>query len=191
MIDLLQVVNDLKKKIKQKKLNLFVIQLVRQKFLLLKKNEIVPTLYDLISLQRDFNRLHGYTAKQTLDYAQSLYEKKSIPYPRTDSRYLTEDIKEGVDGLLNISKSLLDLSLARYDVSQIINNKQISNHHAIIPTKEVSNFNLEELPSGEFAVLNMITLNLLVSVSETHSFEETIVEISCDGLMLKEKVKLF
>ena len=154
------------------------------------KTEKAPALYDLTSLQRDSNRLHGYTAKQTLDYAQSLYEKKLITYPRTDSRYLTEDMKDGVDELLNVSKSLLDLPLGQYDVYQIINNKKVSDHHAIIPTKEVSNFNLKELPSGEFAVLKMIALRLLISVSEAHIFEETTAELSCDDLMLKAKGKV-
>lgn len=154
------------------------------------KNEKAPALYDLTSLQRDSNRLLGYTAKQTLDYAQSLYEKKLITYPRTDSRYLTEDMKDGVGELLNVSKILLDLLLGQYDVSQIINNKKVSDHHAIIPTKEVSNFNLEELPSGELAVLKMIALRLLVSVSKVHKFEETNVELACGDLLLKAKGKV-
>ena len=153
------------------------------------KSEKAPALYDLTSLQRDSNRLLGYTAKQTLDYAQSLYEKKLITYPRTDSRFITEDMENGLSELLETTQKFINKELAEVETKQIINNKKVTDHHAILPTKEIAGTNVSELPSGELAILNLICQRLLVSVSKPHIFEETAVELACGSLPFKAKGK--
>ena len=153
------------------------------------KSEKAPALYDLTSLQRDSNRLLGYTAKQTLDYAQSLYEKKLITYPRTDSRFITEDMENGLSELLETTQKFINKELAEVETKQIINNKKVTDHHAILPTKEIASTNVSELPSGELAILNLICQRLLVSVSKPHIFEETTVELACGSLPFKAKEK--
>lgn len=153
------------------------------------KSEKAPALYDLTSLQRDSNRLLGYTAKQTLDYAQSLYEKKLITYPRTDSRFITEDMENGLSELLETTQKFINKELAEVETKQIINNKKVTDHHAIFPTKEIVGTNVSELPSGELAILNLICQRLLVSVSKPHIFEETTVELACGSLPFKAKGK--
>lgn len=153
------------------------------------KSEKAPSLYDLTSLQRDSNRLLGYTAKQTLDYAQSLYEKKLITYPRTDSRFITEDMENGLSELLETTQKFINKELAEVETKQIINNKKVTDHHAILPTKEIAGTNVSELPSGELAILNLICQRLLVSVSKPHIFEETTVELACGSLPFKAKGK--
>ncbi len=136
----------------------------------LKKNK-PPALFDLTSLQREANRLFGYTAKQTLDYTQSLYEKKLVTYPRTDSRYITEDMKSSVIDLL----PKVD-NPAAHDVNRIINNKKVTDHHAIIPTKQsmkLDTLKLDTLkiPNSELNVLKLIQNKLLVAVSLEHVYE--------------------
>lgn len=153
------------------------------------KSEKAPALYDLTSLQRDSNRLLGYTAKQTLDYAQSLYEKKLITYPRTDSRFITEDMENGLSELLETTQKFINKELVEVETKQIINNKKVTDHHAILPTKEIAGTNVSELPSGELAILNLICQRLLVSVSKPHIFEETTVELACGSLPFKAKGK--
>ena len=153
------------------------------------KSEKAPALYDLTSLQRDSNRLLGYTAKQTLDYAQSLYEKKLITYPRTDSRFITEDMENGLSEILETTQKFINKELAEVETKQIINNKTVTDHHAILPTKEIAGTNVSELPSGELAILNLICQRLLVSVSKPHIFEETAVELACGSLPFKAKGK--
>lgn len=153
------------------------------------KSEKAPALYDLTSLQRDSNRLLGYTAKQTLDYVQSLYEKKLITYPRTDSRFITEDMENGLSELLETTQKFINKELAEVETKQIINNKKVTDHHAILPTKEIASTNVSELPSGELAILNLICQRLLVSVSKPHIFEETTVELACGSLPFKAKGK--
>ena len=153
------------------------------------KSEKAPALYDLTSLQRDSNRLLGYTAKQTLDYAQSLYEKKLITYPRTDSRFITEDMENGLSEILETTQKFINKELAEVETKQIINNKKVTDHHAILPTKEIAGTNVSELPSGELAILNLICQRLLVSVSKPHIFEETTVELACGSLPFKAKEK--
>ena len=111
----------------------------------------------------------GFTAQQTLDYTQSLYEKKLVTYPRTDSRYLTSDMK---DMLPELIKSLFnifpveDVKNVPVHAEQVINDKKVSDHHAIIPTKETLKFSLEELPKGEQAILRLIATRLFCAVGE-------------------------
>lgn len=152
------------------------------------KKENAPALYDLTSLQRDSNRILGFTAQQTLDYTQSLYEKKLVTYPRTDSRYLTEDMAETTTELIRHLEPFFDKKLSdSIHVLQVINSKKVSDHHAIIPTKEVRDFQLEELPKGERAVLELIVTRLFVSVSKAYRYEETSVELMCGDTVFKTK----
>ena len=154
------------------------------------KKENAPALYDLTSLQRDSNRILGFTAQQTLDYTQSLYEKKLVTYPRTDSRYLTEDMKDLIPDLLRKIETLLNKNTScNSNIMQVINGKKVSDHHAIIPTKEIEKCNLEELPKGERAVLELIANRLLVSVSEAYRYEETTMELNCNDTLFKAKGK--
>lgn len=154
------------------------------------KKENAPVLYDLTSLQRDSNRILGFTAQQTLDYTQSLYEKKLVTYPRTDSRYLTEDMAEMISDLIDEIETEFQKKVpGKVNVTQVINGKKVSDHHAIIPTKEVKKFNLSELPQGEKAVLELISTRLLVSVSEAHRYEETAIELECGDSVFKAKGK--
>ncbi len=131
----------------------------------LKKNK-PPALFDLTSLQREANRIFGYTAKQTLDYTQSLYEKKLVTYPRTDSRFITEDMKESVINLLPKADNP-----AAYDVNRIIDNKKVTDHHAIIPTKQSFRLDTLKIPNNELNVLKLIQNKLLVAVSLEHVYE--------------------
>ncbi|VDN49231.1 DNA topoisomerase 3 [Petrocella atlantisensis] len=150
----------------------------------LKKNK-PPALFDLTSLQRETNRMFGYTAKQTLDYTQSLYEKKLVTYPRTDSRFITEDMKDSVVNLLPIADNP-----AAYDVNRIINNKKVSDHHAIIPTKQ--SLKLEELkiPNSELNVLKLIQTKLLIAVCLEHVYEAVNVKADVDGMTFTATTKV-
>ena len=146
------------------------------------KTEKAPSLYDLTTLQRDANRQLGYTAQQTLDYVQSLYEKKLCTYPRTDSRYLTEDMADGVNAVVACSVSICKGSAPVVILSkQICNSKKVSDHHAIIPTTVASKTDLSTLPAGEREVLMMIAKQVLRAVSESYRYLETVAVISCNG----------
>ena len=145
------------------------------------KSEKPPALYDLTSLQRDANRVLGFTAQQTLDYTQSLYEKKLVTYPRTDSRYLTSDMK---DMLPELIKSLFnifpveDVKNVPVHAAQVINDKKVSDHHAIIPTKEAIKCSLDDLPKGEQAILRLIATRLFCAVGEPFRYNESVIELS-------------
>lgn len=129
------------------------------------KREKAPLLYDLTSLQRDANRIMGFTAQQTLDYAQNLYEKKLITYPRTDSRFLTEDMEESVRNLVPLMAEKFGITKNMdAHIGQVINNKKVSDHHALLPTKNVATADFGELPSGETKVLSLIVARLLAGV---------------------------
>lgn len=154
------------------------------------KAEKPPALYDLTSLQRDANRVLGYTAQQTLDYTQNLYEKKLVTYPRTDSRYLTDDMADmlpelvnGVFGVLPVD-GMSDISIC---VKQVLNSKKVTDHHAIIPTKEVRNYDLSGLPKGEAAILQLIATRLFVAVGEPYRYAETVIELECGGTNFSAK----
>ena len=139
------------------------------------KQEKPPALYDLTSLQRDANRQLGFTAQQTLDYTQSLYEKKLVTYPRTDSRYLTDDMADMLPDLVGMVQRKFSIgtgSPAPVKPSQVINSKKVSDHHAIIPTKTVESAELAELPSGEKAVLMLVAQRLVCAVGEPHRYLE-------------------
>ena len=148
------------------------------------KSEKPPALYDLTTLQRDANRLLGYTAQQTLDYLQALYEKKLCTYPRTDSRYLTSDMAEGLPVLVNLVANAMPFRKGiaiSCDAAQVINDKKVTDHHAVIPTRNIQGADLSGLPAGEKAVLELVALRLLCAVAQPYTFAETAVVVECAG----------
>ena len=154
------------------------------------KSEKPPALYDLTTLQREANRLFGFTAQQTLDYTQSLYEKKLVTYPRTDSRYLTEDMAVSLPGLAENSALAFGVQPpAAVHASAVINGKKVTDHHALLPTTSMAKADLAALPAGEQSVLRMIVARLLAAVSEPHRYAETAVELSCSGTVFSAKGK--
>ena len=154
------------------------------------KLEKAPALFDLTNLQREANRRLGYTAQQTLDYTQSLYEKKLVSYPRTDSRFLTEDMEASLPGLIaKVEKIAKCEATAEKNFKAVINGKKVSDHHAIIPTASVDKANLEELPSGEREVLKLIAIRLLEAVSDPCRYMETVIDADCNGHQFKAKGK--
>lgn len=156
------------------------------------KSEQPPKLYDLTTLQREANRLQGYTAQQTLDYVQSLYEKKLCTYPRTDSRYLTEDMAAGLPVLINAVVKALPFmkgTAAYMNPAQVINSTKVSDHHAIIPTLTMRETDLDALPAGERSILYMIAARLVCAVGNKHDYSETTVTLDCAGHAFTAKGK--
>ena len=148
------------------------------------KSEKPPALYDLTTLQRDANRLLGYTAQQTLDYLQNLYEKKLCTYPRTDSRYLTSDMAEGLPVLVNLVANAMPFRKGiaiSCDTGAVINDKKVTDHHAVIPTRNIREADLSALPVGERAILELVALRLLCAVAPPHIYAETSVTADCGG----------
>ena len=155
------------------------------------KSESPPQLYDLTALQRDANRLLGFTAQQTLDYAQSLYEKRLITYPRTDSRFLTEDMAASLPGLAtDVGKAFAVEEPFSIHVQQVINGSKVTDHHALLPTKSMANADLAALPAGERNVLRLIAARLLCAVGEPHRYAETTLTTICAGEEFSAKGKL-
>lgn len=157
-----------------------------------KRSEKQPKLFDLTALQRAANRLCGYTAKQTLDLAQSLYEKKLITYPRTDSRYLTEDMAGTVLEVIACSLKLPpfdSISDFHADTFCLFNNSKVSDHHALIPTVEIQKVNLSELPNGEKNILRLIICRLLASSAEPYVYENITAVFDCGGHTFTAKGK--
>ena len=156
------------------------------------KSEKPPALYDLTTLQRDANRLLGYTAQQTLDYLQALYEKKLCTYPRTDSRYLTSDMAEGLPVLVNLVANAMPFRkgiVISCDAAQVINDKKVTDHHAVIPTRNIQGADLSGLPAGEKAVLELVALRLLCAVAQPYTFAETAVVVECASAEFTAKGK--
>lgn len=156
------------------------------------KSEKPPALYDLTTLQRDANRLLGYTAQQTLDYLQNLYEKKLCTYPRTDSRYLTSDMAESLPVLVNLVANAMPFRKGiaiSCDAAQVINDKKVTDHHAVIPTRNLQNADLSGLPVGERMILELVALRLLCAVAEPHTYSETAVTVECAGAEFTTKGK--
>ena len=165
-------------------------QAVLQKTERKEKTEHPPTLYDLTSLQRDANRLLGYSAQQTLDYTQALYEKKLVTYPRTDSRYLTEDMEPGLPDLVRQTAAHFGVTgEIPIHAKQVINSKKVSDHHAILPTRSMAKADLSSLPAGEGSVLRLIAARLLAAVGEPYRYAETTVQMECAGQVFTAKGK--
>ncbi|KPU45079.1 DNA topoisomerase 3 [Oxobacter pfennigii] len=157
------------------------------------KETTPPRLYDLTTLQREANRLFGFTAQQTLDYLQSLYEKKLATYPRTDSRFLTEDMAAGLPVLVNqaalVVPGIRGKAAVTCDAGLVTDNSRVSDHHAILPTMEIRNADLAALPSGERDILFLVSGRLLCAVAERHRYAETVVTVGCEGNSFEAKGK--
>lgn len=147
-----------------------------------KKTAAPPKLFDLTSLQREANRIYGYTAKQTLDLAQALYEKKLLTYPRTDSSYLTDDMGETAAGIIKVlCEKLPFMAGANFspDIARVLNSKKVSDHHAIIPTMELAKADLSAPPESERNILALTGARLCMATAEPHSYETVTAVFSC------------
>ena len=156
------------------------------------KSEKAPALYDLTTLQRDANRLLGFTAQQTLDYLQNLYEKKLCTYPRTDSRYLTSDMAESLPVLVNLVANAMPFRKGiaiSCDAGVVINDKKVTDHHAVIPTRNLQGADLSGLPVGERMILELVSQRLLCAVAEPHTYAETAITVECAGAEFTAKGK--
>ena len=148
------------------------------------KKEQPPKLYDLTTLQREANRLFGYTAKQTLDYAQSLYEKKLLTYPRTDSRYLTSDMAETASCVIHLAAKVPPFDgISNFFplVEAMISDKDVSDHHAIIPTMEIEKADIKALPLGDRNLFLLVCCKLLCASAEPYVYEAVTVTFDCGG----------
>ena len=157
------------------------------------KTEKPPKLYDLTALQRDANRLLSFTAQQTLDCLQSLYEKKMATYPRTDSRYLTEDMADGLPALCQTIAQVLPFMEGKpltVNAAQVVDSSKVTDHHAVIPTREMFSTDLSTLPTGERSILYLIAARLLCAVGEPHTYAETAVTLECGGASFTTKGRM-
>lgn len=154
------------------------------------KREKAPTLYDLTTLQRDANRLLGYTAQQTLDYLQALYEKKLCTYPRTDSRFLTDDMPPSVPAIVSCAGGICgaDLPVSMHP-AQVCSSKKVSDHHALLPTIRAGEADLDALPIGEREVLQLLCRQVLIAVSGEYVCADMTAEITCGGYAFTAKGK--
>ena len=151
-----------------------------------------PRLYDLTTLQRECNRIYGYTAQQTLDYVQSLYEKKLATYPRTDSQYLTEDMQATAASLILWLRDNISFGkgcAGEPDIDRVTDSSKVTDHHAIIPTVEIARTDLSELPSGERDVLTLIAARLLCATAQANRFEAVTAVLDCEGYSFTAKGK--
>ena len=156
------------------------------------KKEQPPLLYDLTTLQREANRVLGYTAKQTLDYAQSLYEKKLLTYPRTDSRYLTADMAETASVIVHLAARIAPFDGCTSffpDVLSLISDKDVSDHHAIIPTMEIEKADIHHLSVGERNLLLLVCCKLLCAVAEPYVYEAVTATLDCGSHAFASKGK--
>ena len=151
-----------------------------------------PRLYDLTTLQRECNRIYGYTAQQTLDYVQSLYEKKLATYPRTDSQYLTKDMQATAASLILWLRDNMTFGkgyAGEPDIDRVTDDSKVTDHHAIIPTVEIARTDLSELPSGERDVLTLLAVRLLCATTQVHRFEAVTAILDCQGYTFTAKGK--
>ena len=151
-----------------------------------------PHLYDLTTLQRECNRIYGYTAQQTLDYVQSLYEKKLATYPRTDSQYLTKDMQATAASLILWLRDNMPFGkgcAGEPDIDRVTDDSKVTDHHAIIPTVEIARTDLSELPSGERDVLTLLAVRLLCATTQAHRFETVTAMLDCQGHTFTAKGK--
>lgn len=151
-----------------------------------------PRLYDLTTLQRECNRIYGYTAQQTLDYVQSLYEKKLATYPRTDSQYLTKDMQVTAASLILWLRDNMPFGkgcAGEPDIDRVTDDSKVTDHHAIIPTVEIARTDLSELPSGERDVLTLLAVRLLCATTQANRFEAVTAILDCQGHTFTAKGK--
>ena len=157
-----------------------------------KKKEQPPKLYDLTTLQREANRIFGFTAKQTLDYAQSLYEKKLLTYPRTDSRYLTSDMAETASCVIHLAAKVLPFDGCSSFfplVELMVSDKDVTDHHAIIPTMEIEKADMRALPVGERNLLLLVCCKLLCASANPYEYETVTATFDCGGHTFTAKGK--
>ena len=158
-----------------------------------RKKSFPPKLYDLTSLQREANRYFGYTAKRTLDMLQELYEEKLITYPRTDSQFVTEDMKDSVEELVGKMPVLLpfvDYGQLGHDIKRVINNAKVSDHHAILPTKEVVEKGIADLPADKKNLMMLICQQLVQATGEEYLYEQTDITVKCQEHDFKARGKI-
>ena len=157
-----------------------------------KKEALPPKLFDLTALQKEANRIFGYTAKQTLDLAQSLYEKKLLTYPRTDSNYLTDDMKETADKVILMLLSKLSFMQSiefTPEITRLLNSKKVSDHHAVIPTMEFQKTELSLLPESERNILFLAGARLLMASAASHIYETVTAVFNCEDHTFTAKGK--
>ena len=146
------------------------------------KTDKAPKLYDLTTLQREANKAFGYTAQQTLDYTQSLYEGKLVTYPRTDSQYLSDDMVQTALDVAKLCDTYFGFGILHTpDISKVINNAKVSGHHAIIPTSGIATADLSSLPSGERNILTLIATKLICATAPAHKYEAVKLTGICNG----------
>ena len=158
-----------------------------------RKKSFPPKLYDLTSLQREANRYFGYTAKRTLDMLQELYEEKLVTYPRTDSQFVTEDMKDTVEELVGKMPVLLpfiDYGQLGHGVKRVINNAKVSDHHAILPTKEAVEKGISDLPSDKKNLMMLICQQLVQATGEEYLYEQTDITVKCQEHDFKARGKM-
>ena len=158
-----------------------------------RKKSFPPKLYDLTSLQREANRYFGYTAKKTLDMLQELYEEKLITYPRTDSQFVTEDMKDSVEELVGKMPVLLpfvDYGQLGHGIKRVINNAKVSDHHAILPTKEAVEKGIADLPADKKNLMMLICQQLVQATGEEYLYEQTDITVKCQEHDFKARGKI-
>ena len=158
-----------------------------------RKKSFPPKLYDLTSLQREANRYFGYTAKRTLDMLQELYEEKLITYPRTDSQFVTEDMKDSVEelvGKMPVLLSFVDYGQLGHGIKRVINNAKVSDHHAILPTKEAVEKGIADLPADKKNLMRLICQQLVQATGEEYLYEQTDITVKCQEHDFKARGKI-
>lgn len=154
------------------------------------KSTAPPKLYDLTTLQREANQLFGYTASQTLALAQSLYEKKLLTYPRTDSKFITDDMAHGITALMGAATKLCPfITLAGQNVNHIVDNAKVTDHHAIILTPATHSLDLSTLPTEEQNIVKMVAVKLMAAIADKHTYDETALSVTCAGQSFSTKGK--
>lgn len=158
-----------------------------------RKKSFPPKLYDLTSLQREANRYFGYTAKRTLDMLQELYEEKLVTYPRTDSQFVTEDMKDSVEELVEkmpVLLSFVDYGQLGHGIKRVINNAKVSDHHAILPTKEAVEKGISDLPADKKNLMMLICQQLVQATGEEYLYEQTDITVKCQEHDFKARGKI-
>lgn len=146
------------------------------------KSVAPPKLYDLTALQRDANSIYGYTAQQTLDYLQSLYEKRLATYPRTDSNYITDDMADTAKSLIESVYGVYEkIPQTPTDVTKVINNAKVSDHHALLPTEQITSYDLSSLPTAEYNILFMLAVRLCVATGEDYIYRTITAELKSNN----------
>ena len=156
------------------------------------KSVAQPRLYDLTTLQRDANRIFGFTAKQTLEYTQNLYEKRLCTYPRTDSQFLSDDMGQTAENVIgavfkNVVKMPQDYSP---DIGRVLNSRKVTDHHAIIPTMEITKLDMDTLAEGEKKILSLISYRVLCATSGRHEYKSVKVELTCEEFIFRATGKV-